>query len=105
MSIDLEKLFSQMKGWEKELQEAQERLKRMTVEVSYGGGAIKVVANGHQLINEISLHPDLVRSEEPGVLGRLIASTVNDALMKSREMIASEVGNLLGGTLPPFPKF
>ncbi|MCL4424023.1 MAG: YbaB/EbfC family nucleoid-associated protein [Firmicutes bacterium] len=105
MSLDLEKLFGQMGNLEKELREAQERLKKMTVEVSYGGGAIKVVANGQQLINQISLLPELVRSEEPTVLGSMIAGAVNDALMKSREMIASEVGRFLGGGLPGLPTF
>ena len=75
----------------------QEELALKTVDVSAGGGMVKVVATGNQKIQSISLEKEVVDPEDVEILEDLILAAVNDALNKSQEMVSGEMGKLTGG--------
>ena len=75
----------------------QEELAEKTVESAAGGGMIKVVANGRQQLVSIRIEKEVVNPEDVEMLQDLILAAVNDALTKSQEMVASEMGKLTGG--------
>lgn len=75
----------------------QAELAEQTVESAAGGGMIKVVANGRQQIVSIRIEKEVVNPEDVEMLQDLILAAVNDALTKSQEMVASEMGKLTGG--------
>ncbi len=75
----------------------QEELALKTVDVSAGGGMVKVVATGNQKIQSISLEKEVVDPEDVEMLEDLILAAVNDALNKSQEMVSGEMGKLTGG--------
>ncbi len=75
----------------------QEELAGRTVEASAGGGMVKVVANGRQQIVSIAIDRELVDPEDVDMLQDLVLAAVNDALVKSQEMVSSEMGKLTGG--------
>jgi DNA-binding YbaB/EbfC family protein len=96
-----------MKGMGQMMKQAQQLQARMlkmqaelaerTVESAVGGGMIKVVANGRQQIVSIRIEREVVNPEDVEMLQDLILAAVNDALTKSQEMMASEMGKLTGG--------
>jgi hypothetical protein len=96
-----------MKGMGNMLKEAQKLQARMlklqdqlaerNVESAAGGGMIKVVANGRQELVAIRIEKEVVNPDDVDMLQDLIVAAVNDALAKSREMVASEMGKLTGG--------
>jgi len=96
-----------MKGMGQMMKQAQQLQARMlkmqaelaerTVESAVGGGMIKVVANGRQQIVSIRIEREVVDPEDVEMLQDLILAAVNDALTKSQEMMASEMGKLTGG--------
>jgi hypothetical protein len=79
----------------------QEELAEKTVESAAGGGMIKVVANGRQQIVSIRIEKEVVNPEDVEMLQDLILAAVNDALTKSQEMVAAEMGKLTGGLSLP----
>jgi DNA-binding YbaB/EbfC family protein len=81
--------------------EIQKELAEKTVESAAGGGMIKVVANGRQQIVSIRIEKEVVNPEDVEMLQDLILAAVNDALTKSQEMVAAEMGKLTGGLSIP----
>lgn len=80
----------------------QEELKKKTLDVSAGGGAVKVVINGEKQIQSLKIDPAAVDPEDVEMLEDLISAAVNEAVKKVDDMMASEMGKLTGGlNLPP----
>jgi nucleoid-associated protein EbfC len=79
----------------------QEELAEKTVESAVGGGMVRVVANGRQQIVSIRIEKEVVNPEDLDMLQDLILAAVNDALTKSQEMAAAEMGKLTGGMKIP----
>ncbi|HEX5679399.1 MAG TPA: YbaB/EbfC family nucleoid-associated protein [Desulfobacterales bacterium] len=75
----------------------QEELAEKTVESAVGGGMIKVVANGRNQVVSIRIEKEVVNPEDVEMLQDLILAAVNDALTKSQEMVATQMGKLTGG--------
>ncbi|MBI5580906.1 MAG: YbaB/EbfC family nucleoid-associated protein [Deltaproteobacteria bacterium] len=75
----------------------QEELAGKTVESAVGGGMIKVVANGRNQVVAIRIEKEVVNPEDVEMLQDLILAAVNDALTKSQEMVAAQMGKLTGG--------
>jgi DNA-binding YbaB/EbfC family protein len=75
----------------------QEELAQRTVESAVGGGMITVVANGKQQVVSIRIEKEVVNPDDVEMLQDLVLAAVNDALHKSQEMVASEMGKLTGG--------
>jgi DNA-binding YbaB/EbfC family protein len=79
----------------------QEELADKTVEATAGGGMIKIVANGRQQILSIQIEKEVVDPDDVEMLQDLILAAVNDALVKSQEMVSGEMSKLTGGLKIP----
>lgn len=85
-----------------DMAKVQEELKARTLEVSTGGGAVKVVVNGEKKIQSIKIAPSAVDPEDVEMLEDLVAAAVNEAMSKVDDMMSQEMGKLTGGlNLPP----
>ena len=95
MMKKVQKLQSQMKTM-------QEDLKKRTVEVTAGGGAVKVVVNGDKEIQSLVIDKAAVDPEDVEMLQDLVMAAVNESLKKVDEMMTTEMGKLTSGLgLPP----
>jgi hypothetical protein len=90
-------MMKQAQKLQAEMMKLQEELGERTVETSAGGGMVKVVANGKQQVLSIRIEKEVVDPEDVDMLQDLILAAVNDALVKSQEMVSSEMGKLTGG--------
>ena len=68
-----------------------------TVEATSGGGMVKVVANGRQQVLSIQIEKEVVDPDDVDMLQDLVLAAVNDALLKSQEMVTNEMNKLTGG--------
>ncbi len=85
-----------------EMGKMQEELKTRTIDVSAGGGAIKVVMNGEKQIQSLIIDPAAVDPEDVEMLQDLISAAINEAVKKVDDLMATEMGKLTGGlNLPP----
>lgn len=99
---NMNKMMKQVQKMQADMAKMQEEMANRTVEATAGGEAIKVVASGKQEIISIEIKPEAVDPEDIEMLQDLIVAAVNEALSKSQEMVASEMGKITGGlNLPP----
>ena len=89
--------MQQVKALQEKMAKIQEQLASMTVESTAGGGMVTVLMNGRQELVSLKLEPQVVDPEDVEMLQDLIVAAVNDALRKSQEMAAGEMGKLAGG--------
>jgi hypothetical protein len=83
------------------LAKARQELANATIEVSSGGGAVKVTINGQQEIKEIKIAPEAINPEDVEMLEDLILAAVKEAIAKSQELAAKHLGKLTGGLKIP----
>jgi len=80
---------------------AQEELGRTNMEVTAGGGAIKIVINGHQQFQSITISPEVVNPEDVDFLQDLMLAACNEAVQKSQELATQNMSKLTGGLKIP----
>ncbi len=78
-----------------QLQKIQEELESLTVEGSAGGGAVKVVMTGKQIVESVTIEPEA--AEEVDMLQDLVLAAVNDASTKAQELAAQKMSVVTGG--------
>ncbi|HIN36417.1 MAG TPA: YbaB/EbfC family nucleoid-associated protein [Dehalococcoidia bacterium] len=84
-----------------QLQKIQEELETMTVEGSAGGGAVKVVMTGKQIVESVTIEPEA--AEEVDLLQDMVLAAVNDASAKAQELAAQKMSVVTGGmNIPGF---
>ena len=91
----------QIQELQAKLVKAQEDLGNMNVEVAAGGGAIKIVINGHQQFQSIDISPEVVNPDDVDFLQDIVLAACNEAVQKSQEMAAQNMSKLTGGMKIP----
>lgn len=91
----------QIQELQAKLVKAQEELEQQNVEVTAGGGAVKIIINGHQKFQSITISPEVVNPEDIDFLQDLVLAACNEAIQKSQEMAAQHMGKLTGGLKIP----
>jgi len=81
-----------------QLEALKQEVAKRKVEASAGGGMVTVEANGNQEILSIKIDREVITPDDPQMLEDLVLAAVNEALRKAREMVASEMSKLAGGT-------
>ncbi len=98
---NMQKMMKQVQKMQKEMARVQEELGQITVEASAGGGAVRIVVNCHQELQEVHIDPAAIDPDDPTLLEDLVLTAVNDALKKSRERAAEEMEKVTGGLKLP----
>ena len=94
---DFQSVLKQAQEMQARLARLQEELAGRTVEASSGGGMVTVTANGRQEILSVRIEKEVVTPEEVELLQDLVRAAVNEALSRSREMMAAEMAKITGG--------
>ena len=97
MQGQMKNLMKQAQQMQAKLAKAQEELKTREVDASSGGGMVTVRANGAQEIVALQVEREIVNPDDIEMLQDLVRAAVNEALKKSREMMAEEMGKITGG--------
>ncbi len=91
-----------MQRMQTDMARAQEDLGQKSIEASVGGGRVTVTATGAQEITSIKISKEIVDPNDVEMLQDLVLSGVQQALAKSKELAAGEMGKLTQGlNLPP----
>jgi len=94
-------LIKQAQQLQAKLAKAQEELGNKTVEASSGGGAVKVVMDGHQKVHSVEITPEVADSGDVEILQDLVMTAVNEAIAASQELAADHLGKVTGGLNVP----
>ena len=80
---------------QEKMEKVQEELETLTVEGSAGGGVVKVVMSGKQVVESVTIDPEA--AEELDLLQDLVAAAVNDAFTKTQEIASQKMSAVTGG--------
>ena len=95
--MNMNNLVKQAQKMQKQMAAMQEELNEKTLEMTSGGGAVKVVISGKKEIKELKINPDVVDPDDVEMLEDLIAAAVNEAERVVDEASEKEMGALTGG--------
>jgi DNA-binding YbaB/EbfC family protein len=90
-------ILRQAQQLQAKLAKAQEELGNMTVEAASGGGAVKVVLDGHQKVHSVQISSEVVAAGDVELLQDLVMTAVNEAVAKSQELVSKHLSGLTGG--------
>jgi DNA-binding YbaB/EbfC family protein len=94
-------LIQQAQGLQTKMTQIQEELAGKIVVGSSGGDMVTVEANGAQEIISVKIEKELLDNNDMEFLQDLIVAATNDALRKSRDLMAQEMSKLTGGLRIP----
>ena len=97
----MKNLMKQAQQMQTKMMKMQEELADQTVEISSGGGMVKVVANGRQQIISIQIQKEVVDPNDVEMLEDLIVAGVNEALKTVQEKSDAEMEKITGGMKIP----
>jgi hypothetical protein len=87
-----------------QMAQAQEELRETTVDVTAGGGAVRIVITGAQEVRSIEIDPSAVDPDEVEMLQDMVLSAVNEAIGRSKDLEKERMGQIAGGMgLPGMP--
>ena len=98
---NMNEIVRQAQIMQNKLGKLQEEAEKNTYEASAGGGMVKVVVNGKQVMQSITIDPEALKDADVEMLQDLILSAVNEANRISRESLEREMNNLSGGIRLP----
>jgi DNA-binding YbaB/EbfC family protein len=92
---------------QEQMGEFQEKLGRLKVTGSSGGGMVEVEINGRMEVQELRIAPEVMEGGDREMLQDLVVAAFNSALEKIKEEVNREMGALAGlpGGIPGIPGF
>ncbi|WP_299001095.1 YbaB/EbfC family nucleoid-associated protein [uncultured Dialister sp.] len=93
----MQNMLKKARKMQEELQKKQEALKKQTIDVSVGGGAVALTMNGEKQIISLKIAKDAIDPEDPEMLEDLITTAVNEAGKKADEMVQKSMSEVTGG--------
>lgn len=94
-------MAGQLQRLQEEFAKTQERLGDESVEVTVGGGMVKVVMTGHQKLLSVAISPEAVDPEDVEMLQDMILAAINEAIERSQSLAADKMSALTGGLQLP----
>ena len=90
-------LLKQAQAMQERLGKIQEEAANKVVEASAGGGMVTVSVSGAMQVTKVVIEPEVMKSEDREMLQDLLVAATNEALRKSKEMMAEEMKSITGG--------
>ena len=95
--MNMNNLMKQAQKMQKQMADMQEKLAEETLEVSSGGGAVKVVINGQKQLTDLIISQDVVDPDDVEMLQDLVLSAVNEAIRQMDEKVNAQMSKITGG--------
>ena len=90
-------ILKQAQQLQAQLAKAQEELSKAVYEASSGGGAVTVIIDGQQKVQSIKISPEAINPEDVELLEDMVLTAINEAVAKSQEAAAQQLGGLTAG--------
>ncbi len=94
-------MMKKVQKMQADMAKLQEDLKKRTLDVSAGGGAVSVTVTGKKELAGIKIDPSAVDPEDVEMLQDLIVSAVNEGIRQIDELTEKEMTKITGGMKIP----
>ncbi len=95
--MNMNNLMKQAQKMQRQMEELQEKLNEQTLEITSGGGAVRIEISGKKEIKTIEINPDVVDKDDVEMLQDLIMTAVNEAIRQAEELHQTEMSKITGG--------
>jgi hypothetical protein len=95
-------LMKQAQKVQKQMTELQGKLAEERYEATAGGGLVKVVVDGKQMLKELKISPKALEDGDVTIVEDLVMTAMGEAQRASAEKMAEAYGKLTGGFQMPF---
>jgi hypothetical protein len=95
--MNLNKLMKQAQKMQEQMAQTQAELEKKTVEVSAGGGKVKVTANGAGDVVQIKIEKEIVDREDVEFLEEAVLTAVKQAIEEGKALAQSEMSRITSG--------
>ncbi len=90
-------MFKQAKEMKSKMAEFQTEMAKQKIEVSTGGGMVKIQANGLNEIISVKIDDELINMNDREILEDLITAGMNEVNKKVKETAQAEMSKFTGG--------
>lgn len=97
MSKNMNNLMKQAQMMQQKISTLQRELETRELDISAGGGMVKIKVNGKQEIVEIKLNKECVDPSDVESLEELVLTAVNQAIKESQDMVSKAMSKVTGG--------
>ena len=97
----MQQLMRQANQMQAKIKKLQEELQTREFEGTSGGGGVKVVVTGSNLLSAVTINPDVFSSGDAEMLQDMIVSAANEALKTAKETADKETAKITGGMSLP----
>ncbi len=94
---NMQKIMQQAKKMQQDMLKKQEELKEQTVEVTSGGGAVKIVIALDLSVKSISIDKDVVDPDDVEMLETLVLAAIREGIETAKGKQEKEMGSVTGG--------
>ncbi len=101
MTKNLNQLLKQAQQMQQKMTILQKELETREMEISSGGGMVKIKINGKQQILGLKINKECVDVNDMGTLEDLLKTSINQAVKDSQEMVSQAMSKVTGGMSIP----
>jgi len=95
-------LVKQAQKVQKQMADLQAQLAEERYESSAGGGMVRAVVDGRQMLKELTLSPEALNEGDATLIEDLVLTAVGEAQRTSQARMQETLGKLTGGMNLPF---
>ena len=95
-------MVKQAQKVQRKMAEVQEQLLHERFESSAGGGMVRAVVDGKQMLKELKISSEAFKEADPTLLEDLILTAVGEAQKQSETKMNEAIGAVTGGFTLPF---
>lgn len=103
--MNIQEIMRQAQKMQKEMENIQQNAGKEIIEVSSGGGMVKVKMTGLCELVSIEIDKEIVDPDDVEMLQDLITAAVNEAYKKAKSFLESRMGGVAGGLGLNLPGF
>lgn len=97
MAKNMNNLLKQAQQMQQKITTLQKELETREMDISSGGGMVKIKINGKQEILEMKIDKECVDPSDVAMLEELIQTAVNQAVRESQDMVSNAMSKVTGG--------
>ncbi|HLE09712.1 MAG: nucleoid-associated protein, YbaB/EbfC family [Bdellovibrionales bacterium RIFOXYD12_FULL_39_22] len=94
---NMNQMLKQASQMQNKLMTLQKELEARELDISAGGGMVKIKINGKQEILNFELNPECVDPSDVEMLQELVKTAVNQAIKESQDMVSTAMSKISGG--------
>ncbi|MBT4762645.1 MAG: YbaB/EbfC family nucleoid-associated protein [Bdellovibrionaceae bacterium] len=93
----MQQIMKQANQMQNKMKKLQEELAEKEFEATSGGGAVKIVVTGNNIVKSVEIDEEIMKDGDAEMLQDMILGATNEALKVAKETNDEEMGKITGG--------